>query len=103
MTDFHLALSDSTLAPGIYTFLATNGGNDEHSIEIDGPGVSDQRIPGVVEPGHSASLTVTLQSGSYDMYCPVDGHRAMGMETHFTVGAAGTGSGSPGGSNTGGY
>ncbi|MGH3781541.1 MAG: plastocyanin/azurin family copper-binding protein [Pseudonocardiaceae bacterium] len=103
MTDFHLALSNPISAPGTYTFVAVNAGQDEHAIEIDGPGVSDQRTPGVVQPGHSASLTVTLQPGSYDMYCPVDGHRAMGMDTHFTVGAAGeTGSSSPEPGNGGG-
>ncbi|MDQ2882218.1 MAG: plastocyanin/azurin family copper-binding protein [Actinomycetota bacterium] len=105
MTDFHLALSDSTSAPGTYTFVAVNSGHADHAVEIDGPGVSDQRTPGVVEPGHSASLTVTLQPGSYDMYCPVDGHRAMGMHTRFTVGAGDeTGSSSPGpGTGPGGY
>jgi uncharacterized cupredoxin-like copper-binding protein len=27
------------------------------------------------------------------MYCPIDGHRAKGMETHLTIAAAGSGSG----------
>jgi uncharacterized cupredoxin-like copper-binding protein len=105
MTDFHLALSDPTSAPGTYIFVAVNAGHDEHAIEIDGPGVSDQRTQGVVQPGQSASLTVTLQPGTYEMYCPVDGHRAMGMNTRFTVGTAGeAGTSSTGpGSSTGGY
>jgi uncharacterized cupredoxin-like copper-binding protein len=84
MTDFRLALPE-TLAPGTYTFVAVNAGQTVHAIQIDGPGVSDQRTPGDVQPGQSASLTVTLQPGSYDIYCPVDGHQAMGMDTHFTV------------------
>jgi plastocyanin len=84
MTDFRLALPE-TLTPGTYTFVAVNAGQTVHAIQIDGPGVSDQRTPGDVRPGQSASLTVTLQPGSYDIYCPVDGHRAMGMDTHFTV------------------
>ncbi len=85
MTDFRLALPNQTLTPGTYTFVAVNAGHTVHAIQIDGPGVSDERTPGVVQPGQSATLTVTLQPGSYDMYCPVDGHRAMGMDTHFTV------------------
>lgn len=102
MTDFHLALSDQPLTPGTYTFAAINAGHDEHAIEIDGPGVSDLRTPGVVQPGQSASLTVTLQPGTYDIYCPVGDHRAMGMEVHFTVNNAGNSAPGLGGA-TGGY
>ena len=85
MTDFHLALPNQTLAPGTYTFVAVNAGHTGHAIQIDGPGVSDQRTQGVVQPGQSTSLTVRLVPGTYDIYCPVDGHRAMGMDTHFSV------------------
>jgi plastocyanin len=88
MTEFHLALSQPTFTPGTYTFVAVNAGQTVHAIEIDGPGVSDQRTPGDVRPGQSASLTVTLQPGSYELYCPVDGHKSRGMDTHFTVGGA---------------
>lgn len=105
MTDFHLALSQPDFTPGTYTFVAVNAGQAVHTIEIDGPGVSDQRIPAVVQPGQSASLTVTLQAGTYEVYCPVDDHKAMGMDTHFTVGGGGgTGSSAPPpAGNTGGY
>ena len=88
MTEFHLALSQQTFTPGTYTFVAVNAGQTVHAIEVDGPGVSDQRTPGDVRPGQSASLTVTLQPGSYELYCPVDGHKSRGMDTHFTVGGA---------------
>ncbi len=73
MTDFHLALSTQTFAPGTYTFVAADDGHTVHSLEIDGPGVADQRIPGVVPVGQSATLTVTLRGVSYEIYCPVDG------------------------------
>ncbi|MGH3669439.1 MAG: cupredoxin domain-containing protein [Pseudonocardiaceae bacterium] len=103
MTDFHLALSQQSLPPGTYTFVAVNAGQAPHAIEIDGPGVSDQRTPGDVQSGQSASMTVTLQPGSYEMYCPVDGHKAKGMDMHFTVGG-GTSSNPPEpGGSTGGY
>lgn len=88
MTEFHLALSRQTFTPGTYTFVAVNAGQTVHAIEVDGPGVSDQRTPGDVRPGQSASLTVTLQPGSYELYCPVDGHKSKGMDTHFTVAGA---------------
>jgi len=88
MTDFHLALSTQTFAPGTYSFVAANDGHTVHSLQIDGPGVADQRIPGVVAVGQSSTLTVTLRGGSYEIYCPVDGHKAMGMDTHITVGGS---------------
>jgi plastocyanin len=105
MTEFHLALSQQTFAPGTYTFVAVNSGQTVHAIEVDGPGVSDQRTPGDVQPGQSASLTVALQPGSYELYCPVDGHKSKGMDTHFTVGSAGesTSSSPEPGASTGGY
>jgi hypothetical protein len=105
MTDYRLALSQQNLTPGTYTFVAVNAGQTVHAIEVDGPGVSDQRTPGDVQPGQSASLAVTLQPGSYELYCPVDGHKAKGMDTHFTVGGGGaTSSSSPKpGASTGGY
>jgi len=62
-----------------------NDGNATHAIEIDGPGVEDQKSS-TAGPGGTATLTVTLQPGKYTMYCPVGNHRAMGMQTTFTVG-----------------
>lgn len=103
MTDFHLALSQQNFTPGTYTFVAVNSGQAVHAIEVDGPGVSDQQTDDV-QPGQTARLTVTLQPGSYEMYCPVDGHKTKGMDTHFTVGGAGEStSPSEPGAGTGGY
>ncbi|HEX5347243.1 MAG TPA: cupredoxin domain-containing protein [Pseudonocardiaceae bacterium] len=103
MTDFHLALSQQTFAPGAYTLVAVNSGQTVHAIELNGPGVSDQHTDDV-QPGQTARLTVTLQPGSYEMYCPVDGHKTKGMDTHFTVGGAGESTNpSEPGASTGGY
>lgn len=30
-------------------------------------------------------MTVTLKAGSYEAYCPIGDHKAMGMDMHFTV------------------
>lgn len=87
MTEFQLALSQHNFAPGTYTFVAVNGGQTEHAIEIAGPDVAGRRTP-IVEPGQSARLTVTLEPGDYEMYCPVDGHKGEGMDTSFTVATA---------------
>jgi plastocyanin len=91
LTEYKIALSTSTFAPGTYTFVAKNAGQVGHALEIDGPGVSDQKTGGL-QPGGSADLTVTLSAGTYEIWCPVPGHKALGMDTKITV----TGSGSSG-------
>jgi uncharacterized cupredoxin-like copper-binding protein len=63
----------------------SNDGDTTHAIEIDGPGVEDQASD-TAGPGGTASVTVTLKPGTYTIYCPVANHRAMGMQTTFTVG-----------------
>lgn len=88
MTDFRLALSPRTLVAGTYTFVARNAGSTVHAIEIVGPGVGGERTQGLVQPGESAELTVTLQPGEYELYCPVDGHKGLGMDAELRVTAA---------------
>jgi plastocyanin len=83
-TEYKLQLSQSTFTPGTYTFTAENDGGTTHALEIEGPGIEEQQT-GSLSPGASGSLTVTLQSGKYELYCPVDGHRELGMEMDITV------------------
>ena len=83
-TDFALSPSTVTIdAPGTYTFEATNDGGTDHALEIEGNGVEEETD--TIGPGESASVTVDLESGTYEMYCPIDGHRAQGMEGEVTV------------------
>jgi uncharacterized cupredoxin-like copper-binding protein len=84
-TEFKLALPSTNLKPGSYTFTMDDAGKATHAIEIQGPGVNGAKSD-AVGPGGKATLTVTLQAGTYDMWCPVGNHRAAGMETKLTVG-----------------
>ncbi|GAA1952624.1 hypothetical protein [Kitasatospora viridis] len=93
--EFSLALSQSQFAPGSYTFVGDNTGSVTHALAISGPGVSTVQTSSI-PPGSKAQFTVTLQAGSYELWCPIDGHKALGMDTHIQVGGAST---SP--SNTG--
>lgn len=103
LTEYHLALSSKTFKAGDYTFVAKNAGHIVHSLEIEGQG-SDVGLPNGLQPGQSAQLKIMLKKGSYELYCPVDGHKDMGMKTEITVGDGGS-SGSGGGSPSpgGGY
>lgn len=83
MVDYRL-LQPAFLPEGRYTFRAVNLGRAPHALEINGPGVSNERTP-TVQPGQSADLTVTLERGIYDFWCPVGNHRQMGMQLYVLV------------------
>jgi plastocyanin len=78
--------------PGTYTFALTNDGGTGHALEIEGQGIEEEIEE--LSPGDSGQLTVTFsKTGSYEFYCPVDGHRDQGMEGTLAVGAASGGAG----------
>jgi plastocyanin len=98
-TDFALDPADVQLeGPGTYTFRAVNEGETAHALEIEGMGVEEETEE--FGPGESAELTVELtEPGEYELYCPVDGHKELGMEGTLTVGGA-AGGGGGGGTTT---
>ncbi|MET9957721.1 cupredoxin domain-containing protein [Streptomyces sp. NPDC006326] len=86
LSDFRIGLSQKAFKAGPYTFEVKNTGHHEHALEIEGPG-GEQRSK-TLAPGESGRLDITLKAGRYELYCPVDGHKGMGMETEITVGGA---------------
>ena len=69
---------------GTYEFMVTNNGEIAHALEIEGNGI-EEKI-GDIQPGSGATLRVTLtKDGSYELYCPIDGHRSQGMKSTVTV------------------
>ena len=90
-TDFHIALSKSSRSfkPGKYTFVAENKGQTTHALMITGPGIK-MAMTKNIQPGQSAKLAVTFKKGAYDIYCPVPGHKALGMNVNLSVGGATT-------------
>jgi len=72
---------------GTYTFDVKNDGQITHALEVEGNGVEQKA--GDLDPGKSGTLTVDLsKTGSYEVYCPIDGHRSQGMKGTLTVGSA---------------
>jgi plastocyanin len=85
LKDFSITVAGgSTVQPGTYTFVVTNQGPSDHNLTVNGPGVSNQATPTFGKG--TKDLTVTLKSGTYDLFCSVPGHKAAGMDTKLTVG-----------------
>jgi plastocyanin len=86
--EYSLTPATVTLSkPGTYEFLVSNDGRITHALEVEGNGVEEKT--GHIQAGSSATLRVTLaKSGSYEMYCPIDGHKGQGMSGTTTVGGA---------------
>ncbi len=84
-TEYKLSPSDPTVKKGTVTFKATNDGKVQHSIEVEGPG-GEQRLQTPLNPGQSGTLKVDFtKPGKYEWYCPIDGHKNLGMKGEVTV------------------
>ncbi|MFL6198594.1 MAG: cupredoxin domain-containing protein [Thermoanaerobaculia bacterium] len=59
------------LPAGMAMFEVTNSGTHEHSFGITGPG-GDKVLEKTLQPGESETLEMTLDAGTYRIYCPVD-------------------------------
>lgn len=102
LTEFAIALSPSTAAPGSVTFTVTNSGTMVHEFVIlktdvlaadlplanDKVTEADYTSMGEVadlQPGASGTVTATLPAGHYAIVCNLVGHVSGGMATDFTV------------------
>jgi plastocyanin len=75
--------------PGTYAFEVTNDGHVTHAFTIEASGEGDEVESGDIDPGSHKTVKLTFSAGgSYEMYCPIDGHKAMGMEGTIKVGGA---------------
>jgi uncharacterized cupredoxin-like copper-binding protein len=83
-SEFTITLPSKTLTAGTYTFNVTNKGKFAHNLTVDGAGVQDKATP-TLAPGSTGDVTVSLQKGSYEFYCSVDGHKEMGMDVTVQV------------------
>jgi plastocyanin len=95
ISEKEFSLNPSTVSlskPGTYEFAVTNDGQITHSLEIEGHDVEEEAED--IDAGSKATLKVTLSdNGSYEMYCPIDGHRQSGMQGTITVGGTAGGAG----------
>jgi plastocyanin len=92
VTESEYRLVPATLAverTGSYEIKVVNNGTVAHALEIDGSG-GEAKTPDI-GPGESATLEVRLaKTGLYELYCPIDGHKGLGMRGSVVVGKLGT-------------
>jgi uncharacterized cupredoxin-like copper-binding protein len=81
--EFSLTLSTKNFTAGTYTFTINNAGTASHGLSIKGLGVDS--TSSIISAGKTTKLTVALKKGTYDLWCPVDNHRSMGMMTTISV------------------
>lgn len=80
-----LKFDKSTLSakPGKVTIVLDNPSSLPHAVEVEGNGVEEETD--TIGQDETAKVTVDLKAGEYEYYCPVDGHKAGGMEGTLTV------------------
>ena len=109
-TEFKLSpASPQVPNAGPVTFQVKNDGTTTHALVVQGPNGAVKT--GAIAPGKTATLKADLgKAGTYQMYCPIDGHKDKGMKGEIKVGSGGAssggssgGSGSSSGGGGGGY
>ena len=82
-TEYKIAPADATVKAGSVTFNVSNDGQTVHNLEIEGNGVEESTED--LQAGETGQLAVDLQPGTYEMYCSIGGHAALGMTGEVTV------------------
>jgi outer membrane murein-binding lipoprotein Lpp len=83
LTDDAIGLpAEATSGPTIFRVM--NAGTTEHGLEVEGNGQT-YRLDANLEPGGAKELLVDLKPGTYQLYCPVDGHKGKGLSRQLTV------------------
>jgi plastocyanin len=90
-TEFKLSPASLEAEGGKVSIEVKNDGSTEHALEVEGPN-GEVETP-TLAPGKSATLTADLKPGTYEMYCPIDGHKDKGMKGELVVGGGGSGGG----------
>jgi uncharacterized cupredoxin-like copper-binding protein len=85
----------SEIPAGVVTFNVTNSGKIAHTFEIcTTPTTSDTansckgKVTPLLQPGKSATISVTLKKGTYEFVCTFPGHASAGMKGLIGVGEA---------------
>ena len=77
LIEYQITMPD-TIPSGPMTLNIANGGKEDHSFVIEGNGYH-AALPEPLERGDRATLDIDLKAGTYQVYCPVKGHKEKGM------------------------
>jgi uncharacterized cupredoxin-like copper-binding protein len=75
--------STLTAKAGKVTIVLDNPSSLPHAVEIEGNGVEESSS--TIGKGETTKVSATVKAGTYEYYCPVDGHKAAGMTGELTV------------------
>lgn len=91
LSEWKVGFTSDTLRAGSVTFEVKNNGSMTHAFHIRGEGVDKgtREIPA----RQSATLTVTLKPGTYEVFCPMseESHKMAGMARKVVVTPGDTG------------
>ncbi len=75
--------ADAEAPAGQLEVDSPNESSVDHNIAVEGTGVRE--VGPIVKNGGVSTVDVDLDSGEYDFFCTVTGHREAGMEGKLTV------------------
>ena len=86
--EWKIVLASDSIASGPISLQVHNAGSMAHVFEIEGNGMEKRTAP--IPADSSATLSVTLKPGRYEIYCPLAGgkHKKMGMTADLAVHSA---------------
>ena len=82
-TKLKFNVSQLSAKAGSVTLVMSNPSSLPHAIAVQGKGLDKKGK--TVNKGGKSTVTVSLKKGTYTFYCPVDGHKAAGMQGKLVV------------------
>lgn len=79
LKEWRIHFKNTEAKPGELRFVVHNSGKYVHAFDIDHNGKRVARSTNI-QPGKSTTVAVRFKPGQYDVYCPIDGHKDLGMD-----------------------
>jgi plastocyanin len=83
-SQLQLQLSRPSLSAGSAIVEQYNAGSDPHNLILERSGMVAFSFD-TLDPGGDQRQTVTLEPGTYTLYCSLLNHRSLGMQATLTV------------------
>jgi hypothetical protein len=84
LNEWNVLVEQQEIPAGKVSFLITNSGTMAHALKIGGLSIGTSETE-VFGPGITRTLNVDLPAGEFELWCPIGGHRGLGMETQISV------------------